>query len=696
MSSVKRSRSPLETPVQYVKGVGPRRAAILARLGIENVEDLLYHVPRRYVDRSTVRKIRDLRMGEHETFLGKVVTKGLRRTKSGESVFSLALTDGTEIITCKWFNQPYLTNTFKVGDEFIVSGDINYYRGLQTIHPEYERASDAEQLLHTGRVVPIYPLSEGIGQKQMRKIVRNALDLGLPCVEETLPEDMVKRKGLLARKEAVSQVHFPEIPKQGEEARRRMAFDELFYLQLLLAIRKKRMLTPRAGIRFDKGERFCRMLLEGLKFELTKAQKKVLSEIKEDMRGGRVMNRLLQGDVGSGKTIVAVMALLIAVESGYQSAIMAPTEILAEQHYLVMKELLHGMDLEVILLLGKMSKKEKEEAYCLMESGEASIVIGTHALIEEGVHFKSLGLVVVDEQHRFGVVQRAKFRRKGFCPDFLVMTATPIPRTLSLTLYGDLDISIIDELPPGRKKVTTRVVGENKREKVHGFVRDEMAKGRQCYVVCPLIEESEKLDLKAAQEVHKRLKNEIFQDLNVGLLHGRMKPDEKEKTMREFRAGKTHILVSTTVIEVGVDVPNATVMIVEHAERFGLAQLHQLRGRIGRGAERSVCVLMCGKQLSREARERLNAMAKTTDGFEIAEMDLRLRGPGEFFGTRQHGLPEMKVADLVVDSKLLVGARDEAFRIVNEDTDLLMEKNRVIRKVFMSKYKESLELARVG
>lgn len=696
MSSVKRSRSPLETPVQYVKGVGPRRATILARLGIENVEDLLYHVPRRYVDRSTIRKIRDLRIGEHETFLGKVVTKGLRRTKSGEPVFSLALTDGTEIITCKWFNQPYLTNTFKVGDEFIVSGDINYYRGLQTIHPEYERASDAEQLLHTGRVVPIYPLSEGIGQKQMRKIVRNALDLGLPCVEETLPEDMVRRKGLLARKEAVSQVHFPEIPEQGEEARRRMAFDELFYLQLLLAIRKKRMLTPRTGIRFDKGERLCRMLLEGLKFELTKAQKKVLSEIKEDMRGGRVMNRLLQGDVGSGKTIVAVMALLIAVESGYQSAIMAPTEILAEQHYLVMKELLRGMDLEVILLLGKMSKKEKEEAYCLMESGEASIVIGTHALIEEGVHFKSLGLVVVDEQHRFGVVQRAKFRRKGFCPDFLVMTATPIPRTLSLTLYGDLDISIIDELPPGRKKVTTRVVGENKREKVHGFVRDEMAKGRQCYVVCPLIEESEKLDLKAAQEVHKRLKNDIFEDLNVGLLHGRMKPDEKEKTMREFRAGKTHILVSTTVIEVGVDVPNATVMIVEHAERFGLAQLHQLRGRIGRGAERSVCVLMCGRQLSREARERLNAMAKTTDGFEIAEMDLRLRGPGEFFGTRQHGLPEMKVADLVADSKLLVGARDEAFRIVNEDTDLLMEKNRVVRKVFMSKYKESLELARVG
>jgi len=696
MSSVKRSRSPLETPVQYVKGVGPRRAAVLAKLGIEKVEDVLYHVPRRYVDRSTIRKIRDLKIGEHETFLGKVVTKGLRRTKSGEPVFSLALTDGTGIITCMWFNQPYLNNAFKVGDEFVVSGDIDFYRGLQTIHPEYERASDAVQLLHTGRVVPIYPLSEGIGQKQMRQIVRNALNLGLPSVEESLPEDMVRRKGLFGRKEAVSQVHFPEMPSQGEEARKRIAFDELFYLQLLLAIRKKRMLAPRTGIKFDKGERLTGMLLDGLKFDLTKAQKKVLSEIKEDMRGGRVMNRLLQGDVGSGKTIVAVMALLIAVESGYQSAIMAPTEILAEQHYLVMKQLLRGMDLNIILLLGKMSKKEKERAHHLMESGEASIVIGTHALIEEGVHFKSLGLIVIDEQHRFGVVQRARFRRKGFCPDFLVMTATPIPRTLSLTLYGDLDISIIDELPPGRKKVATRVVGESKREKVYGFVRDEITNGRQCYVVCPLIEESEKLDLKAAQEVYRRLKDDVFRDLNVGLLHGKMKPDEKEKSMREFRAGKTHILVSTTVIEVGVDVPNATVMIVEHAERFGLAQLHQLRGRIGRGAERSVCVLMRGEKLSREARERLNAMAKTNDGFEIAEMDLGLRGPGEFFGTKQHGIPEMKVADLEADSELLVDARDEAFRIVNEDPDLLMGKNRIVRKVFLSKYKESLELAGVG
>lgn len=696
MSSSRKTRSALYTPAQYVKGVGPRRAAVLAKLGIETVEDLLHHVPRRYVDRSRILKIRDLNMGEHQTFSGKVVTQGFHRTKSGEAVFNLALTDGTGLVTCRWFNQPYLARAFKVGEEYVLSGEVSYYRGLQVLHPEYERACDMDHLLHTGRVVPIYRLAEGISQKQMRQIMSNALDVSLPSIEETLPEDVVRRRGLLARREAFQRVHFPEVLDQGEEARKRIAFEELFYLELLLAMRKNLIVAPRSGIRFTAGDRLTRVLLDRLNFKLTRAQRRVLSEIRRDMCGERVMNRLLQGDVGSGKTIVAVMALLIAVESGYQSAIMAPTEILAEQHYLVMKQLLEGMDVDVVLLLGKMSKKEKEEAYRLMESGEGSIVVGTHALIEEGVSFKSLGLIIIDEQHRFGVVQRAKLRRKGFCPDFLVMTATPIPRTLSLTLYGDLDVSVIDELPPGRKKVITRVVGEKKREKVYDFVREEIREGRQCYVVCPIIEESEKLDLKAAQEVYSRLKEHVFRDLNVGLLHGKMRSEEKERSMQQFREGKTDILVSTTVIEVGVDVPNATVMIVEHAERFGLAQLHQLRGRIGRGAERSVCVLMAGGSLSPEARERLNAMVRTNDGFKIAEMDLRLRGPGEFFGTRQHGLPEMKVADLVGDSRILDGARDEAFSIVNEDPELLMHKNRAIRKAFFFKYKESLELARVG
>lgn len=696
MSSASRSSSALETPAQYVKGVGPRRAEILARLGIQKVEDLLYHVPRRYVDRGKIVTIKDLTVGEHQTFFGRVVTHGVYRTKSGEPVFSLAVEDDTGVITCRWFNQPYLARVFRTGDEYAFSGDVDYYRGLQMLHPEYEKARDLDQLLHTGRVVPIYRLTEGISQKQMRRIISNALDLALPAVEETLPEYLVKRKGLLSLGEALGEVHFPESRERGEEARSRIVFEELFYFELLMAMRKSKLVAPRADIRFTGGEKLIHQLLRRLDFELTAAQKRVLSEITGDMRGDQIMGRLLQGEVGSGKTIVAVMAVLLAVESGYQAAIMAPTEILAEQHYILVKELLKDMDLNLVLLLGRMSRSEKEKIYGLLESGEASIVVGTHALIEETVHFKSLGFVVIDEQHRFGVVQRAKLRRKGFSPDFLVMTATPIPRTLSLTLYGDLDVSVIDELPPGRKKVVTRVVGEGKRSKVYDFVREEVSKGRQCYVVCPIIEESEKLDLRAAQDEYERLKKDVFKDLRVGLLHGRMKSSEKEKSMHDFRTGHIDILVSTTVIEVGVDIPKATTMIVEHAERFGLAQLHQLRGRIGRGADRSVCVLMTGTAVSREAKERLEAIAATTDGFEIAETDLRLRGPGEFFGTRQHGLPELRTADLAGDSRVLLEARDEAFSIYGEDPQLLSEKNKTIRKVFLSRYKESLELAGVG
>jgi ATP-dependent DNA helicase RecG len=696
MTRTAKATSVLDTPAQYVKGVGPRRATLLAKLGITTVEDVLYHVPRRYVDRSRIASIRDLRPGELETFAGKVVTHSIRRAKSGEPVFDLLVSDGSGVATCRWFNQPYLTRVFKTGEEYFFSGDVGYYRGIQILHPEYEKAQDLDQLLHTGRVVPIYRLTEGISQKQMRQIVSRALEMALPVLEETLPHEVLERRGLVDRKEAVSQVHFPEDPERGERARGRIAFEELFYLELLLAFRKRKLTAPRKGIKFGGGERLSRMLLQKLSFDLTRAQKKVLTEIAEDMRSGNSMNRLLQGDVGSGKTVVALLAMLAAVESGYQAAMMAPTEILAEQHYLVITELLEGMGLTVALLVGRLSKREKDEAYCLVESGEASIVVGTHALIEEGVKFSSLGLIVVDEQHKFGVLQRARLRRKGFSPDFLVMTATPIPRTLSLTVYGDLDVSVIDELPPGRKQVVTRVVGEEKRPRVYEFVREEIAKGRQCYVVCPIIEESEKLDLKAAREEYERLKNDVFRDLRVGLLHGRMIPEEKETSMSQFRSGATDVLVSTTVIEVGVDVPNATVMLIEHAERFGLAQLHQLRGRIGRGADRSVCVLIAGRGISREARQRLNAIAGTNDGFKIAELDLRMRGPGEFFGTKQHGLPEVRVADLLGDSRILVSAREEAFRVAQDDPQLLMEKNRVVRKVFFSKYKESLELAGVG
>lgn len=696
MNPTGQTRSTLDTPAQYVKGVGPRRAASLAKLGIQKVVDLLYHVPRRYVDRSSIADIRDLTVGEHQTIIGKAVTHGIYRRKSGEPVFHLVVTDGTGVITCKWFNQPYLAKVFKTGEEYAFSGEVSHFRGLQMLHPEYEKSRELDQLLHTGRVVPVYALTEGISQKQMRRIMSNALDLALPVLKETLPDELLKRKGLPGLTEAMREVHFPPTQEEGERARRRIAFEELFYLELLLAMRKSKLTAPRVGVQYTGEGLLARRLMDRLDFELTGAQKIALADIEGDMRGDLRMGRLLQGDVGSGKTIVAVLAMLHAVESGFQAALMAPTEILAEQHFAVISELLRGMDLNVVLLLGKMTKTEKESAYHLLKSGEGNVAVGTHALLEESVHFKSLALVVVDEQHRFGVLQRAKLRKKGFNPDFLVMTATPIPRTLSLTLYGDLDVSVIDELPPGRKKVITRVVGEGKRERVYNFIREEVSKGRQCYVVCPIIEESLALDLKAAEDEYKRLSEEVFKDLCVGLLHGKMKSVEKETAMREFREGRADILVSTTVIEVGVDIPNATVMVIEHAERFGLAQLHQLRGRIGRGGDRSVCVLMPGAGVSREASERLKALAGTTDGFRIAELDMRMRGPGELFGTRQHGLPELRTADLLGDSRILVSAREEAFKVFDEDPQLLKDKNRRIRDAFLTKYKETLELAEVG
>jgi ATP-dependent DNA helicase RecG len=507
---------------------------------------------------------------------------------------------------------------------------------------------------------------------------------------------MISRLELLPLPDAIRNIHFPQDLSAAVQAKSRLAFDEFFYFELLMALRKKKIREKQGGIVFKPSEVLLEKLLNLLSFELTSSQQKVVSEISIDMTSPKIMNRLLQGDVGSGKTIVALIAMLIAVENEYQTAIMAPTEILAEQHFINIHQLLEKLGIEAVLLTSSVNKKQREVVLKKIESGKAQVIIGTHALIQESVVFSRLGLVVIDEQHRFGVMQRAKLRKKGILPDVLVMTATPIPRTLALTLYGDLDVSVIDQMPPGRKEIQTSLWRESARERLYHFLEDQIGKGRQAYIVYPLVEESEKADLKAATESYDFLREKAFPHLKIALIHGRMKSEQREKIMGDFRQGNYDILVATTVIEVGLDVPNASMMVIEHADRFGLSQLHQLRGRVGRGKEQSYCILLAGGNLSEEAKSRLDAMCGTTDGFKIAEMDLKLRGPGEFFGTRQHGLPDFKIANPIEDVGLLYKARDEAFKIVENDPYLSNEDNWIVKKNFASRFKNKLGLIEVG
>ncbi|MCK4273077.1 ATP-dependent DNA helicase RecG, partial [bacterium] len=569
-------------------------------------------------------------------------------------------------------------------------------------HPEFEVLSGSDhELIHTGRVVPLYPSTADLkrarlGSRGLRRIIKPALDRLGSDIPETISSAILERNGLMARWEAFQNVHFPDNIAAAKEARRRMAFEELFYLELSLALRRSRRRQRADGIVFQKANSLISRLLEELSFQLTPAQKRVLHEIRADMKSKRQMNRLLQGDVGSGKTVVALITMLIAVENGYQATLMAPTEILAEQHYLTLQNLLNKLGVQVTLLVGGMKKLPREKAMLFIENGQAQVVIGTHALIQEKVNFDRLGLVVIDEQHRFGVVQRAALRRKGVCPDVLVMTATPIPRSLAMTLYGDLDVSVLDQLPPGRMPVKTRWCDERKREEIYRFLDEQMHQGRQVYVICPLVEQSEKLDLKAAKEMAQRLTEEVFPQWRVALLHGRMPSAQKEKVMRAFSQHQIDLLVSTTVVEVGMDVSNASVMFVEHAERYGLSQLHQLRGRVGRGKHQAYCILLASYPLSEEARLRLRSLCDTNDGFRIAEVDLSMRGPGEIFGTRQHGLPELKVADIIGDADLLRVARQEAFDMVEKDPQLRGSEQTRVRCTLQKRYRSKMELADVG
>lgn len=692
----------MDTSVQYVKGIGPKRAELLKRVNVETVEDLLTYFPRKYLDRTRVSKIRQLRAGEEVTVVAKILSADLRRGRTDR--FILIVGDGSGFLNCVWFRGlSYVSHVFRVGEVVAFSGKVSFYQGPQIVHPEYDKISEEGESnpLHTGGIVPMYPSTDflsrgGLDSRGFRRVLQGVLISAAETVPETLSDSILHSQGLVSNRFALENIHFPQSWKDFSQAQRRLKFEELFYLQLFLALYRKNREIEKKGIAFHRVGEQTRQLVERLPFELTDAQKRVLKEIREDMKKEGSMNRLLQGDVGSGKTVVALVAMLIAVENGYQAALMAPTEILGEQHYLTIHRLLEDLGVRVAMLRGGQRGSEKQEILKGLATGEIDLAVGTHALVQEGITFKNLGFVVIDEQHRFGVIQRAILREKGYHPDVLVMTATPIPRTLALTLYGDLDVSVLDEMPEGRHPIHTVWRGQEKRNAIYDFIREEVRKGRQVYIVYPLVEESEKVDLAAATEGYETLSKEVFPEFRVALLHGRMRTDEKEETMRLFNAGEINILVSTTVVEVGVDVSNATVMLVEHAERFGLTQLHQLRGRVGRGAEKSTCILLAQWPLSDDAKKRLQTMVKTNNGFEIAEADLQIRGPGELFGTRQHGILNFKIANLATDGRILDSARKEAFRIAREDPKLEKSENDVIRETYFKRYWKGFGLMEVG
>jgi ATP-dependent DNA helicase RecG len=686
--------SALDRPAQFLRGVGPRRAEQLGRLGLLTARDVLYHVPRRYIDASTVQQIGPLEAGMEATVVGKVVSKGVLPTRKGLRIFQAVVRDRTGYIECSWPGQPFLDRLISKGDVLLLSGTVRFFHGRQLQPREYVTLSRAgeESTAKTGAVFPVYPATEGLSQRQVRKLIADNLDelLDAAAGEEVLKGPILDRAGVPLLPDALRSLHQPDSLAEAESGRRRLAYEELFFLQLLHALSHHAITAHRPGIVFARRETLVRPLYHTLPFALTGAQRRVLAEIGEDMGSPRRMNRLLQGDVGAGKTVVALFAMLRAAENGYQSALMAPTEILAEQHLRTIRSLLGELPVRVELLTGRMPAPERRAALTAIASGDAGIVVGTHALFQEGVEYQRLGLVVVDEQHRFGVRQRMALADLGENPDVLVMSATPIPRSLALTLYGDLDVSVLDERPPGRQPVRTVLRAESARPGVLDFVREQVAQGRQAYLVYPLVDESQVLELKSATEEYERLRSELFPELRLGLIHGQMRGEEKDEVMRSFAAGEIDVLVSTTVIEVGIDVANASVMVIEHAERFGLSQLHQLRGRVGRGAEQSYCVLLS----SAEATERLQIFASTEDGFRIAEADMRLRGQGDLFGERQSGLPAFRFADLEKDVELLTIAREEARRIVGEDPTL--EHWPELREALLRRYGDRVRLYRTG
>jgi ATP-dependent DNA helicase RecG len=686
----------LQQSIDSLRGVSPARAVQLRRLGIQTIGDLLQHLPRSYEEFSGLKKIAALAEGQFQTVKGEVIEIEGKQTNNGRQIVSIILSDGgPACLEGVWFNQPWIGGKFRYGQQVAFTGKAKWYRdhwqmSMPQVRSVEEAAGEGEH-----SILPVYPLTEDLRVEQLRTIMRRAVRDYAGCLLERLPQELRRRRQLPDVAQALQDVHFPESLAAAKNARRRFAYEEFLLLQLALAVRRRdlrhRQRAPVMAVTPTMDARIRRLF----PFKLTNDQDRAIADITRDLAGERPMQRLLQADVGAGKTAVAVYALLVTVANKHQAALMAPTEVLAQQHWNILEAYLAHSRVRRLLLTGALTSRERKDALAAIAAGEVDLVVGTQALVQEGVQFARLGLVVVDEQHKFGVNQRARIRKLGIDPHYLIMTATPIPRTVALTVFGDLDVSTIKELPPGRQPVRTSWVGDPQRARVYQQLRDELARGKQMFVVCPLVEESESLDLKAAEQTYQELREGPFKDFRIGLVHGRLDDDAKIEVMRRFRDRELDLLVSTVVIEVGVDVPNATLMIIEHADRFGLSQLHQLRGRISRGQEAGQCFLFA-RGVTDEARQRLRALTRTTDGFVLAEEDARLRGLGEFFGTRQHGLGDLRVANLFTDQPILQQARHDAFQLVKDDPGLKRPEHELLRLAVLERYGQALDLATVG
>ena len=687
-------KTPLQNvSIRYIKGVGPIKADVFDKVGIENVSDLFYYLPRRYEDRSRIVEVEDLQPGQTQAVIGKVLSANVFTARTGRRIFEVAVGGKSRRVFAVWYNQPFMKKVFSAGQTVMLYGKVELGKHLQITHPVFEILQDPLQplggSLDVGRIVPVYSLTESLTQRYMRKVVHEAIRSHVSETRDPLPTRIRARRKLVDSRFAIENIHFPYSFENLEKAYRRLVFEEFFILQAVMAIRRKKVREK--GIRHEVKEGLLADFENLFAFKLTAEQKKCIKEIENDMSGDKPMYRLLQGDVGSGKTVVSMYALLLTVRNGYQAAMMVPTEVLARQHYVTISKIFMPLGLNVRLLIKGIDQKATGAVKKEIAAGEADIIIGTHALIQENIDYRDLGLVIIDEQHKFGVRQRKMLRRKGTMPEVLVMTATPIPRSLVLTVFGDMDISLLKEKPVGRESVTTYWVGEDRRNAVYAFLRDEIAGGKQAFIVYPRIKRTGRSDLKSAEEMFSHLQKDVFGDLRLALMHGRMKSEEKKKVMDAFRRGRYDILVATTVIEVGVDIPNVTVMVVEHAERYGLAQLHQLRGRIGRGKHASYCILM-GEPKTDASYERLSIMTETDDGFQISEKDLDIRGPGEFLGTRQSGLPELRFGNIARDFGIMEEARKEAFNLVKEDPGLNDPRNAGIKNMIAERFKGKLEI----